>query len=81
MLVSGRLVATRASAAASAAAPAQPEARPRIATFGIPDLNAHEAALRDQEGQTARRRRDEYERGRMTDFSGKDISRRDPSRF
>ena len=74
----------RPSAAAAAAAPeaqARPEARPRIATLGIPDVVAHEAAQQEAERETARRRRDEFERGRLTDLSGGDISRSDPSRW
>ena len=89
-MVDGRIVSMRpsaAAAAAAAAAPAAPEARarptarPRIATLGISDVVAHEAAQHEAERETARRRRDQFERGRLTDLSGGDISRSDPSRW
>ena len=89
-MVDGRIVSMRpsaAAAAAAAAAPAAPEARarptarPRIATLGISDVVAQQAAQHEAERETARRRRDQFERGRLTDLSGGDISRSDPSRW
>ena len=80
MIVDGRIVDERASAAAAAAPEdqARPEARPRIATLCIPDVAAHEAAQGARELETARRRRVAFERGGMTSLSGP-ISRTDPS--
>ena len=57
------------------------EARPRIATNGIPDVEPHEKAQQAREAETARRRREEGERGRVTDRTGADLPRSDPHRL
>ena len=79
-IVDGCVVVTSGGSVATSEAGARPEARPRNATLGIPDVAAHEAAQAAMEGQTARRRRDDFTRGRVTGFSG-DIPRSDPSRW
>ena len=79
-IVDGCVFLTRAGAAAASEVRARPEARPRIATLDIPDVASHEAAQAAMEGQTERRRREDFARGRVTGFSG-DIPRSDPSRW
>ena len=79
-IVDGCVVLTRAGAAAASEVRARPEARPRIATLDIPDVASHEAAQAAMEGQTARRRREDFARGRVTGFSG-DIPCSDPSKW
>ena len=80
-IVGGVVVRVGAGAGAASAAPPRPEARPRIATFAIPDVEAHEKAQQAREAETARRRREEGERGRVTDRTGADLPRSDPHRL
>ena len=81
MVVGGVLVRASAGAGAAPAARPRAEAGPRIATFGIPDLVAHQTAQQAREAETARRRREDGERGRLTDSTGADIPRSDPHRW
>ena len=80
-IVGGVVVRVGAGAGAASAAPPRPQARPRIATIGIPDVEAHEKAQQAREVETARRRREEGERGRVTDRTGADLPRSDPHRL
>ena len=80
-IVAGVVVRVGAGAGTASTEPPRPQARPRIATIGIPDVEAHEKAQQAREAETARRRREEGERGRVTDRTGVDLPRSDPHRL